>query len=115
MSNIVISVKNLTKQFGNFVAVDNISFDVQRGEIFGFLGANGAGKTTLLRIIAGIMEATSGEIIIDGMNYNKNDLDIKREISCLILDVAHNKCPKLIFIDVNDKVAVRTFVLNVAR
>ncbi len=50
-SNIVISVRNLTKMFGSFIAVDHISFDVMRGEIFGFLGANGAGKTTAMRML----------------------------------------------------------------
>ena len=56
----IISVRNLTKQFGAFRAVDNISFDVAQGEIFGFLGANGAGKTTAIRILCGLSRATSG-------------------------------------------------------
>ena len=56
----VIEVQNLTKKFGDFTAVDHISFEVYKGEIFGFLGANGAGKTTLLKIIAGILKARSG-------------------------------------------------------
>ncbi|MDE6262285.1 MAG: ATP-binding cassette domain-containing protein, partial [Muribaculaceae bacterium] len=51
MNNSVISVRNLTKRFGSFTAVDHISFDVSRGEIFGFLGANGAGKTTAMRML----------------------------------------------------------------
>ena len=51
MSEIVISVRDLTKKFGRFTAVDNISFDVKKGEIFGFLGANGAGKTTAMRML----------------------------------------------------------------
>ncbi|MDE7236133.1 MAG: ATP-binding cassette domain-containing protein, partial [Helicobacter japonicus] len=50
----VIEVSNLTKKFGDFVAVDNISFDVKKGEIFGFLGANGAGKTTAMKILCGL-------------------------------------------------------------
>ena len=53
MNDVVISVQNLTKQFGDFTAVNKITFDVKRGEIFGFLGANGAGKTTTLRMLSG--------------------------------------------------------------
>ncbi len=60
MSDIVISVKNLTKRFGDFIAVNNISFDVEKGEIFGFLGANGAGKTTAMRMLCGLSIPTSG-------------------------------------------------------
>lgn len=60
MNEVVISVHNLTKKFGNFTAVDNISFDVKKGEIFGFLGANGAGKTTAMRMLCGLSFPTSG-------------------------------------------------------
>lgn len=56
-----ISVRDLTKKFGDFTAVDHISFDVAKGEIFGFLGANGAGKTTAMRILCGLSRPTSGE------------------------------------------------------
>lgn len=80
MSNIVISVKNLTKQFGNFVAVDNISFDVQRGEIFGFLGANGAGKTTAMRMLCGLSYPTSGSGTVAGYDVMRNGEQIKRHI-----------------------------------
>jgi len=66
MNDIVISVKNLTKRFGNFTAVDNISFDVKRGEIFGFLGANGAGKTTAMRMLCGLSYPTSGSGCVAG-------------------------------------------------
>ncbi len=59
----VISVESLTKRFGDFVAVDHISFDVKRGEIFGFLGANGAGKTTAMRMLCGLSIPTSGKAI----------------------------------------------------
>ena len=62
----VIKIQELTKQFGSFTAVDHISFDVRKGEIFGFLGANGAGKTTTLKAIVGIMNFDSGDIYIDG-------------------------------------------------
>ena len=80
MSDIVISVKNLTKQFGNFVAVDNISFDVQRGEIFGFLGANGAGKTTAMRMLCGLSYPTSGSGTVACYDVMRNGEQIKRHI-----------------------------------
>ena len=60
MNDVVISVRELTKCFGDFTAVDHISFDVHRGEIFGFLGANGAGKTTAMRRLCGLSYPTSG-------------------------------------------------------
>ena len=63
-----ISVRNLTKKFGNFTAVDHISFDVSKGEIFGFLGANGAGKTTAMRILCGLSLPTSGEGTVAGFD-----------------------------------------------
>jgi len=63
-----IVVKNLCRKFGDFTAVDNISFDVKKGEIFGFLGANGAGKTTTIRMLCGLLEPTSGMAKI--MNYD---------------------------------------------
>ena len=59
MNDIIISVRDLCKCFGDFVAVDHITFDVKRGEIFGFLGANGAGKTTAMRMLCGLSYPTS--------------------------------------------------------
>ena len=64
MSNIVLKVRSLTKKFGTRTAVDNISFDVYEGEIFGFLGPNGAGKTTALRMICGLAKPTNGDVFI---------------------------------------------------
>ena len=66
MNDIVISVRDLTKRFGDFTAVDRISFDVRRGEIFGFLGANGAGKTTAMRMLCGLSFPTSGSGTVAG-------------------------------------------------
>ena len=66
MNDVVISVRNLVKKFGSFVANDNLTFDVHRGEIFGFLGANGAGKTTAIRILSGLSVPTSGDATIAG-------------------------------------------------
>lgn len=71
MNEVVISVRNLTKCFGNFTAVNNISFDVLRGEIFGFLGANGAGKTTAMRMLCGLSFPTSGSGSVAGFDVMK--------------------------------------------
>lgn len=78
--NNAIEVKGLTKRFGNFTAVDNISFAVKRGEIFGFLGANGAGKTTAMRMLCGLSIPTSGEGHVAGFNINTEAERIKRNI-----------------------------------
>jgi ABC-2 type transport system ATP-binding protein len=75
-----IEVKNLTKRFANFTAVDNISFDVAEGEIFGFLGANGAGKTTAMRMLCGLSLPTSGEATVAGLDLNKYSEKIKQRI-----------------------------------
>ena len=75
-----ISVRNLTKKFGNCTAVDHISFDVSKGEIFGFLGANGAGKTTAMRILCGLSIPTSGEGTVAGFDIRTRQEDIKKHI-----------------------------------
>lgn len=80
MNNTVISVKNMVKKFGSFIANDNLSFEVYRGEIFGFLGANGAGKTTAIRILSGLSEPTSGEVIVAGFDAKKQAEKIKKNI-----------------------------------
>lgn len=79
-SNTVISVKNLTKNYGSFQAVKGISFEVYEGEIFGLLGPNGAGKSTTLEIIETLREKTEGEIIVAGYNIDKDINAIKRII-----------------------------------
>jgi ABC-2 type transport system ATP-binding protein len=76
----VIEVKNLTKKFGDFTANNNLTFEVRRGEIFGFLGANGAGKTTAIRILCGLLEPTSGEITVAGFNGYTQRNSIKSNI-----------------------------------
>ncbi|MGK2864387.1 MAG: ABC transporter ATP-binding protein [Chitinophagaceae bacterium] len=78
--NIIISVKDLVKNYGNFQAVKGISFDVNEGEIFGLLGPNGAGKSTTLEIIETLREKTSGEVIVDGLNLDKQPGEIKKII-----------------------------------
>lgn len=76
----IIRVKDLTKQFGAFTAVDHISFEVERGEIFGFLGANGAGKTTAMRMLCGLSYPTSGSGTVAGFDVVKEGEKIKRHI-----------------------------------
>jgi ABC-2 type transport system ATP-binding protein len=76
----IIIVKNLTKKFGNFVANDNLTFEVYKGEIFGFLGANGAGKTTAIRILCGLSSPTSGEVKVAGFDAYKQSEEIKKNI-----------------------------------
>ena len=76
-------IKNTGKKEKEFYAVNNISFKVKDGQIYGVLGQNGAGKTTLLRIISGIMEPTKGSVIIDDLNYKKSAERIKNQIAFL--------------------------------
>ncbi len=75
-----ISVRNLTKRFGTFTAVDHISFEVAKGEIFGFLGANGAGKTTAMRMLCGLSRPTGGDGFVAGCDINTQAEQIKRRI-----------------------------------
>lgn len=77
---VVIEAKNLTKKFGNFVANDDLTFQVLSGEIFGFLGANGAGKTTTMRILCGLSSPTSGKISVAGYDVYTETEKIKRNI-----------------------------------
>jgi ABC-2 type transport system ATP-binding protein len=76
----VIRLKDLTKRYGKFTAVDGISLDVQRGELFGLLGPNGAGKTTTMRMIAGILRPTSGSVHVDDVDLLRHPLQAKARI-----------------------------------
>ena len=76
----MIEVKNVTKKYGNFTAVDNISFNIEEGEIVGLLGPNGAGKSTTMNMITGFIEPTEGEIIIDGNDILKKPKKAKKQI-----------------------------------
>jgi ABC-2 type transport system ATP-binding protein len=76
----VITVENLTKQFGVFTAVDHISFEVEKGEIFGFLGANGAGKTTAMRMLCGLSQPTSGNGQVAGFDIARQSEEVKKHI-----------------------------------
>ena len=75
-----VQVESLTRVFGSFKAVDSISFNVAKGEIFGFLGANGAGKTTTIRMLCGLLMPTSGTAIVGGLDVYKESEAIKRNI-----------------------------------
>lgn len=76
----MIQVKNVTKKYGNFTAVDNISFEIKEGEIVGLLGPNGAGKSTTMNMITGYIEATEGDIIINGYDIEKKPNKAKAQI-----------------------------------
>ncbi len=77
MAEAAVTLENLTKKFGSFTAVDNISFTVNKGEIFGFLGANGAGKSTTIRMLCGILKPTSGRGIVGGVDITKTPEKVK--------------------------------------
>lgn len=76
----IISVHNLSKKFGDFTAVNTISFEVNKGEIFGFLGANGAGKTTAMKMLIGISKPSSGEATVAGFDIRTNSEMVKKSI-----------------------------------
>ncbi|MEJ5962055.1 ABC transporter ATP-binding protein [Pedobacter immunditicola] len=80
MNRKVIQCKGLTKRFGSFTAVDHVTFEVDKGEIFGFLGANGAGKTTAMRMLCGLSVPTSGEATVAGFDVYRQSEEIKKKI-----------------------------------
>lgn len=80
----ILSVRELTKRFGGFTAVDRITFSVARGEIFGFLGANGAGKTTAMRMLCGLSYPTSGSGTVAGLDVMTQGEQIKRRIPAFL-------------------------------
>ena len=80
MSDLAIQVKDLTRTFGNFTAVDHISFDVKAGEVFGFLGANGAGKTTAFRMLIGLLQPSAGTARVAGFDVSRETEEVKRNI-----------------------------------
>src|SRR5262245_14774382 len=79
----MIEVRNLTKRYGDLVAIRDVSFSVARGEILGFLGPNGAGKTTTMRVLTGFMPATSGTAAVDGFDVFENSFEVRRRIGYL--------------------------------
>ena len=86
MEDDVIKVKSLVKKYGNFTAVDNISFNIKKGEIFAFLGPNGAGKTTTVEMLECLRRATSGSVDVLGFDIKKDDFKIKQRIGVLPQD-----------------------------
>jgi ABC-2 type transport system ATP-binding protein len=80
MSDLAIDVRGLTRRFGAFVAVDNLSFSVKQGEIFGFLGANGAGKSTTIRMLCGLLKPTGGTALVGGVDVSLDPEGVKRRI-----------------------------------
>jgi len=82
----IIEVKNLTKRFGDFVAVDNISFTVEKGEVFAFLGPNGAGKTTSIRMMTTLLAPSEGEIILNGINPQKDQAAARKSFGIVFQD-----------------------------
>lgn len=83
MQEPIIKVKYLTKKFNKLIAVDNISFSVNKGTIFGFLGPNGAGKTTTIRMLTGILIPDSGEVLIGGINIKNNPIKVKMKLGVI--------------------------------
>lgn len=76
----MVDIENLTKCYGRFTALDHVNIHIDKGEIFGFVGPNGAGKTTTMRILCGLLKATSGNVIIDGVDALAKSAEIKRKI-----------------------------------
>lgn len=85
-SSPIISVKNLTKKFGELTAVDDISFEVKQGEIFAFLGPNGAGKTTTIKMLTTLLKPTTGDIIIDGHNAATDQSAVRKSFGIVFQD-----------------------------
>ncbi|MFO7619379.1 MAG: ABC transporter ATP-binding protein [Thermoplasmata archaeon] len=79
----MLEVLNLTKRFGNVLAVDDVSFRVRKGEVFGLLGTNGAGKTTTMKILSCLIKPTSGWATVDGLDVTRDQLEVKRRIGYL--------------------------------
>ncbi len=82
-----IELQNVTKKFGDFTAVDDLSFDVKKGEIFGLLGPNGAGKTTTIKMITGLLKPTSGKIFVLGLDVAKEPLKVKEKLGWVSSEV----------------------------
>ena len=79
----MIEIRNLTKKFGRFTAVDKLSFTVTEGEVLGFLGPNGAGKSTTMKVITGFLSASGGTVIVEGYDISKNPIEAKSLIGYL--------------------------------
>ena len=91
----MVEVKNLNKKYGDFVALDDLNFDVADGEVFGFVGPNGAGKTTTMRIMAGLNQPDRGSITIAGTDAVKNSKKIKRIIGYMNIYIGRMRLKKV--------------------
>lgn len=83
MNDVIIELKHLKKYYGKNRGIDDVSLKINKGEIYGFIGPNGAGKSTTIRTIMGLINKTSGEVLIEGKEFLKDDIDIKRSIGYL--------------------------------
>ena len=83
MNEYVLEIKNLKKYYGKIRGVENVSFKIKKGEVYGFIGPNGSGKSTTIRTIMNLINKTSGKILINGKEYDKNDLKLKEIIGYL--------------------------------
>ena len=77
----MLKINNLTKKYGDKIAVDNLTLHISKGEIYGFIGHNGAGKTTTLKSICGILDFDEGEILIEGKNIKKSPVECKKQLA----------------------------------
>lgn len=84
--NLIIEVKNLTKKFNDLTAVDNISLDVKKGEIFAFLGPNGAGKSTIIKMLTTLLQPTSGKVQINGFDPVKDQNNVRKSFGIVFQD-----------------------------
>ena len=109
MSQPIVEVRNLTKRFGDFVAVDNISFDIHEGEILGLLGPNGAGKTTTIHMLLGLITPTSGSIRIFGLDLAKHRETILKQIN---FSSTYISMPFSLTVEENLKVIARLYGLS---
>ena len=83
MKNNILEIQNLTKYYGKILGVENIALQLEEGEIFGFIGPNGAGKSTTIRSIMNLINKTSGKVLIENKEFNKENIEIKEKIGYL--------------------------------
>jgi len=86
MNDFIITAKNVTKKFGGFTAVDNVSFEIKKGEIFAFLGPNGAGKSTMIKMLTTLLHPTAGEITLNGFDVVRHPNKVRRSFGIIFQD-----------------------------
>ncbi|PIZ71606.1 MAG: ABC transporter ATP-binding protein [Candidatus Portnoybacteria bacterium CG_4_10_14_0_2_um_filter_39_11] len=112
MATPILSVKNLQKKFGQYTAVENLSFDIHQGEILGLLGPNGAGKTTTIQMLLGVMEPDRGEIIVFNQNFKKHRQEIMRKTN---FSSAYISFPGSLYVDENLKIFAKLYNVKNAK